>query len=271
MSSTFATMKPILVIFSLLGLSFAESGIEGKLYRSNVTTAGGRIVGGVPVDIRNFPYQVAILRNGGQICGGTLISSRWVLTAAHCLDRNAGITSVTQVNVRVGSTVHNSGGERIAASAYILHENYVENEFDYDMALIYLATAVTSPDAAPIALDPETRSYSAGEVVTLSGWGDLFEGSNQGSLTLQAVQVPVVNHLSCRLIYGSTVNNRMWCAGYSAGGRDSCQGDSGGPAVINGRLAGVVNFGAGCARAGLPGVYGSVPVYRNWIRTRTGV
>ncbi|XP_060523213.1 LOW QUALITY PROTEIN: transmembrane protease serine 9-like [Cylas formicarius] len=269
---TFVKMKVTICVLALFGLSLADSSLVSGIDFANVThgTIGGRIVGGVPVDIRDFPYQVAILRNGAQICGGTLISARWVVTAAHCLDSDV-ITSVTQLNVRVGSTVHNSGGQRIAAQSYRLHENYRLNSVDYDIALIYLASAVTSQNAAAIALDPATRDYSAGEVSTISGWGDLWEGARQGSITLQAVQVPVVSRTSCRNVYGSVITDRVWCAGTAAGGRDSCQGDSGGPAIVAGRFAGVVNFGAGCARPGLPGVYASIPFYRNWIRTHSGI
>ncbi|XP_060521238.1 trypsin beta-like [Cylas formicarius] len=231
------------------------------------TRIEGRIVGGVAVDIRDFAYQVAVLRNGLQICGGALISNRTVLTAAHCLEPDV-ITSVGQLSVRLGSSLHQSGGERISAASYKIHEKYDYRDasaVDYDIGIIHLASVVTTGYATPLAMDFSGRSYSAGEMVTVSGWGDTYEGSELGSTELRAVQVPVVSQSNCRRIYGNVISSRMWCAGLDAGGKDACQGDSGGPAVINGKLAGIVSFGGGCARAGVPGVYSSVPAYRAWI------
>ncbi|GJQ74458.1 hypothetical protein Trydic_g21328 [Trypoxylus dichotomus] len=62
----------------------------------------------------------------------------------------------------------------------------------------------------------------------------------------------------------------MLCAGYEEGGKDACQGDSGGPLVVNGVLVGVVSWGLGCADAGRPGVYASVPFFREWIKENSG-
>lgn len=63
----------------------------------------------------------------------------------------------------------------------------------------------------------------------------------------------------------------MICAGLTQGGKDACQGDSGGPLVVNSVQVGVVSWGIGCAQAGYPGVYASVPNLRSWISSTTGV
>nr|AAC25596.1 trypsin precursor [Diaprepes abbreviatus] len=235
-------------------------------------TIGGRIVGGVATTIQDLPWQVAILRNGAQICGGILVAPRVVLTAAHCVTLRLFPTLAT-LNVRTGSTTHNAGGTRVAVSSRILHAQYQDCETcspDYDIAVLHLAANANISPAATIALWDDNTAFAAGVVGTVSGWGATSEGG-AGSVTLRRVDVPVIGNVQCRNVYGSIITTRTICAGLAQGGRDSCQGDSGGPYVIQNRLAGIVSFGAGCARAGLPGVYASIPGYRAWIRQNAGL
>lgn len=97
----------------------------------------------------------------------------------------------------------------------------------------------------------------------------LQEGNFSPAFQLQVVSVPVVENAECAVNYlgYGDITERMLCAGYKAGQKDACQGDSGGPLVANGVLIGVVSWGAGCARPGLPGVYTNLadPVLRAWI------
>jgi len=86
------------------------------------------------------------------------------------------------------------------------------------------------------------------------------------SARLLKVSVPVVSRTQCRSVYGSQVTDRMFCAGVDAGGKDSCQGDSGGP-IVDGSstLIGLVSWGDGCARPGVPGVYARVGSFTSFI------
>ena len=70
----------------------------GKANTSN------RIVGGVDTEKHEYPWQVG-LNLGGALCGGTIISSRHVLTAAHC---TAGVSAndVSETVVKYGRLIN---------------------------------------------------------------------------------------------------------------------------------------------------------------------
>ncbi|XP_042296209.1 cationic trypsin-like [Sceloporus undulatus] len=82
---------------------------------------------------------------------------------------------------------------------------------------------------------------------------------------LQCLNVPILSASTCHASYPGRITSNMFCAGYTEGGKDSCQGDSGGPLVCNGKLTGVVSWGAGCAQKSYPGVYTPVCNYKAWI------
>lgn len=103
-----------------------------------------------------------------------------------------------------------------------------------------------------------------------------YQSSQEGgsvSPNLMRVSVPIVSKSTCQQVYQSmnTITDRMICAGYTAGGKDSCQGDSGGPLTSSGVLYGIVSWGRGCAQPRYPGVYSNVANLRSWIKTNSGV
>lgn len=103
-----------------------------------------------------------------------------------------------------------------------------------------------------------------------------YQSSQEGgsvSPNLMGVSVPIVSKATCAQVYQSmnTITDRMICAGYTAGGKDSCQGDSGGPLTSSGVLYGIVSWGRGCAQPKYPGVYTNVANLRSWIKTNSGV
>ena len=84
---------------------------------------------------------------------------------------------------------------------------------------------------------------------------------------LQKLDIEVFPTETCANIYESinTMTDRMFCAGYLEGGKDSCHGDSGGPLVHNNQLIGVVSWGIQCALPNYPGVYANIANLRPWI------
>ncbi|XP_046599054.1 transmembrane protease serine 9 [Neodiprion lecontei] len=252
----------------LLGviLALAACGAEGGISRFSE----GRIVGGEATTIEEHPYQVSIIYNNEHVCGGSLISSRWILTAAHCID---GLTT-SLLNVRAGSTYRSSGGTLITSiSSVIIHEYYDEDSYDYDVGLMQLTSALAlSTTVATVTLPSSSYTIDIGTQCTVAGWGKTSYGGTL-SETLLYLTVPIVSQTSCSAtyIYRNTVTDQMICAGYTTGTMDTCQGDSGGPLVYNGIQVGIVSWGAECATVGYPGVYTRVSAIREWITKRASI
>ncbi|XP_060528865.1 trypsin 3A1-like [Cylas formicarius] len=140
---------------------------------------GTRIIGGELVDISKVPYQVAILFQGKQVCGGSLISSTKVLTANHCWTEETN-GNLSEYSVRVGSTDWEKGGQEIYASAVDLYDiPKGEVYLNYDIAIITLKSAVNVSNAISIQVDDADTVHLAGEVATVSGWGVTYSPSGQ--------------------------------------------------------------------------------------------
>lgn len=231
--------------------------------------SSGRIVGGYEVDIADVPFQVSLQHGFGHFCGGSIISSTWVLTAGHC----TGSTDDPQMSVRVGTTLHTFGGELVPVKRVIRHPAYDHGTVDYDFALMELQEELDLEKGVyAVELPEQDEPVEDGTCLQVSGWGDTQNVFEDG-VGLRAAYVPSVNQEKCTEAYSSfgEITPRMLCAGFDKGGKDACQGDSGGPLVEGNKLVGVVSWGKGCAEEGYPGVYSRVATVREWIKETSGV
>uniref|UniRef100_A0AAA9S633 trypsin n=1 Tax=Bos taurus TaxID=9913 RepID=A0AAA9S633_BOVIN len=217
------------------------------------------IVGGYTCGANTVPYQVS-LNSGYHFCGGSLINSQWVVSAAHCYKSG--------IQVRLGEDNINvvEGNEQfISASKSIVHPSYNSNTLNNDIMLIKLKSAA-SLNSRVASISLPTSCASAGTQCLISGWGNTKSSGTSYPDVLKCLKAPILSDSSCKSAYPGQITSNMFCAGYLEGGKDSCQGDSGGPVVCSGKLQGIVSWGSGCAQKNKPGVYTKVCNYVSWIK-----
>ncbi len=228
------------------------------------------IVGGTAASTGAYPYFVSLqwAAGGGtpynkHFCGGTLISSTWVLTAGHCIRNSfhSGDLLPSEVDLLIGNTLltDTSQGETRNAAQILVHPSYTTagGAPNFDVALIQLDAPSTFRWAR---MADGGDPFGVGQSVRAVGHGDTFQGSGAAANELRQVDLPVQSDASMASAYGgSFVGANMIGAGPLAGGQDTCQGDSGGPLFVTGfqpALVGDTSWGSGCAQPNFPGVYG---------------
>lgn len=263
---------------------------------------GNKIVGGNATTVDQYPWLVIIeyVKQGVTklLCGGALISGRYVLTAGHCVAGQV-LTIGTPRRVRLGEydIAHDgkdcapveAGGEDCTDGVIKVNIESIHPHPQYnpasalkrnDIALIRLAqTAPFTDFIRPICLPTKDLTLPQNRPINFTlfaaGWGAVSTRQSYSAVKLH-VDLPFVSQEQCQPVYSLpgrsiTLWNAQLCAGGQPG-KDSCKGDSGGPLMYeNGRtyeVTGVVSFGPiPCGMDGVPGVYSKVYEYLDWIRS----
>uniref|UniRef100_A0A3P8T8K2 ST14 transmembrane serine protease matriptase n=1 Tax=Amphiprion percula TaxID=161767 RepID=A0A3P8T8K2_AMPPE len=239
-----------------------------------------RIVGGQNAELGEWPWQVSLhFLTYGHVCGASIISDTWLLSAAHCFvtsDPANHIASNWQTYSGMHDQYKQDDVQRRPLKRIISHPDYNRMTFDYDIALLELSEPLKFTDTIrPICLPAPSHVFPAGMSCWVTGWGALREGGQKARI-LQKAQVKIINDTVCNTVTEGQVTSRMLCSGFLAGGVDACQGDSGGPLVCfeeSGKWfqVGIVSWGEGCARRYKPGVYTRLTKLRAWIKKETKI
>uniref|UniRef100_A0A674KDV1 Peptidase S1 domain-containing protein n=1 Tax=Terrapene triunguis TaxID=2587831 RepID=A0A674KDV1_9SAUR len=232
-----------------------------------------RVVGGEDANPHSWPWQISLQYDKSGVwahtCGGTLIATNWVLTAAHC------ISSSRTYRVLLGKQnleVEEPGSVAAAVEKIIVHEKWNTFLIVNDIALIKLAEPVeVSETIQPACLPASGALLTQDFPCYITGWGRLWT-NGPISDDLQQALLPVVDHATCSQQdwWGFSVKETMVCAG-GDGVVSGCNGDSGGPLNCYGANAwevhGIVSFGSGlgCNTRKKPTVFTRVSAYIDWI------
>lgn len=246
-----------------------------------------RIVGGNEVDaLRKWPWQIGLVKYGYYIiCGGTIISDRWILTAAHCIVNQTTCelkNNLDSFRVVVGdhnqleTTDDDKNTKKYSIKNFIRHHNYNCTTCDYDFALLELTEAIPFNNVIrPICLPQGDSKTYEGQNGTSIGWGKVtLNDDDLPSSFLQEIEVPILANDKCGDWDASTITDNMLCAGGEED-KNICIGDSGGPIAVieKGKYVqvGIASFvdSSGCGQAEYPGVYARVSKVLLWIATTT--
>ncbi|XP_004711363.1 enteropeptidase [Echinops telfairi] len=232
-----------------------------------------KIVGGNDAKEGAWPWLVALYYNNQLLCGASLISSNWLVSAAHCVyGRNLQPSNWKAVlGLHMVSNLTSPQIVTRQIDQIVINPHYNKRRKDNDIAMMHLEFKVNYTDyIQPICLPEENQVFPPGMNCSIAGWGRLAHQGPSANI-LQEADVPLLSNDRCQQqMTGYNITENMVCAGYDAGGIDSCQGDSGGPLMCqeNNRwfLAGVTSFGYQCALPNRPGVYARVSKFTEWIQ-----
>jgi secreted trypsin-like serine protease len=271
--------------------------------KTNLAASNGeRIVGGTVVNpVGKYHFFCAMSIDSQVSCGGSLLSNRWFLSAAHCLDGEPA--SAFEIICGVHDLQKIKGNKdivRYKVKNIHVHPGWNKKVMQDDIALFELNTSASEAVHPAYYLDCSNEPYDFDDEETfykIMGFGQT--GYEEDTSTIQMeVGLPIYNKTTCTDNYGKNrvkLWDRQICAGYSAGGKDGCLGDSGGPMVVEDKAktrsakakhkpttlastilstvykqVGIVSFGIKCAEGKYPGVYTKVNKYIDWIKGITG-
>ncbi|CAG9832916.1 unnamed protein product [Diabrotica balteata] len=258
----------------------------------------GFIHGGQETEIDEFPWMALLGYRKGittrWYCGGSLISHRYVLTAAHCVTDSAQMSIGKLTYIKLGAHHKtredrhcdkanncNNGPVITGIDSIVKHERFDPNAKAVynDIAVIRLAEVITyTAFIRPICLPEPNEGSIESEELTVAGWGTTEHGEAAVKLM---VEIPFVTRDECVAGYKRAnivlpeLSESQICVG-GIGGKDSCKGDSGGP-LMKRSLAnplqwyqeGIVSFGSAyCGTPGVPGVYTKVSSFLSWLQSK---
>ncbi|XP_008108629.2 ovochymase-1 isoform X1 [Anolis carolinensis] len=225
-----------------------------------------------------WPWHIGLHFLGDYQCGGVIIGSVWILTAAHCVQISKDISHWTVVAGEYDRILKEPNEQVRRVKAIIMHQDFNVTSYNSDIALVQIQAPFSyNAVVRPVCLPNSTEPLPSSLLCTVTGWGRTQEAGGLAS-RLQQAQVPILNNDICEQSYYANhpggITSRMLCAGFaSSEGQDTCLGDAGGPLVCQNEeepfiLHGIASWGVGCPRPKRPGVYARVSFFLDWIMAR---
>jgi len=229
-------------------LAVAKSSTTRLLVPSTQTT---KVIGGSKAPVNQYPWFASLERNGSLYCGGSLIDSQFVLTAAHCQPNR--LTDTVRVgdfcpydSLNCDQTRQTRGIKQIFS-----HPDYATDFWHGVVSDDVLIIQLNKPvDITPVEIDSGdySPSYAGGEPLWGLGLGINDHKNQRQPRNLIHTELAYVTQEQCLAQQHNFLGPSTMCAYYE--GRDVCRGDSGGPLVDqeNGNqvLVGLVSYGEIC-------------------------
>merc|ERR1712098_950568 len=164
-----------------------------------------RIVGGKVTEVNEYPWQVGLVDKGYSYvwCGASLISDRWIMTAAHCTRGE----SAGNIQALLGEHDYSTNSETTMVRTGILkiidHPDYHHGTTDIDFSLLKMKRTVDFskyPHIRPICLPTDPNEDYTGFTATVTGWGTTSSGGSS-SKKLREVDVKVISNSDCENKY----------------------------------------------------------------------
>ncbi|XP_050306146.1 brachyurin-like [Anthonomus grandis grandis] len=264
------------VIYSCIFIFEWIGKIEGYPTINDTNLVALRITGGKEAIPHSYPYQVGLLLDRRAFCGGVLISTCHVLTAAHCVET----ASFIEIYLGFHNLKITEDTQKILYNPkVIIHEHYNATSMQNDIAILKLPKSVQFTFAIrPISrMADDDSGFFIGHTGVLSGWGFAYHNSNKLECKLKEVRLDIIANKRCSILWyasRSGISDSQLCTAGSdsiVGNVGACFGDSGGPLVVNDVLVGLVSFGNEICEAGFPTVYTRISKFRYWISKYTGL
>lgn len=244
------------------------------------------IIGGEDASMSNFPYYARLLQTDfamlyGDFCGGSILNSRYILTAAHCLE-DADVSQLAIVTNN-GTVAGVNLSELKRVESIKIHEGYNPTTLENDIAVIKLANSMTNYTAVILPSSPS--EYASIDTATAMGLG-YIDDSKTSPTVIQHADVTKLSDADCdtrvQSVYGGIYNGTYQeCTLPKKNASDEltgvCNGDSGGPLTFFAdgvyKQFGITSYGASssCSAENIPQVFAEILGYKGWLETQTGI
>lgn len=270
----------------------SEVEFRGKVYVDTICIPVEAVIGGYKVKPGAAPWQALIWRPERAfgldltpaervLCGGSLIATGWILTAAHCLRDDGGWITGRGYTVRLGvNNPRANEGVTYPITRIYRHPDYNSSNFAFDIALIRYDARAGRPGAfsnaiRSIAIDRKPmadRPIVRGQPAYVYGWGWTAAANSGSTAELRAAKLLLESQDQCNALSGlprEQWNTKLCAAGENREG--ACKGDSGGPLITYAdadgrpRVIGVVSSGNSCGQTGKASRYSRVSSALAWI------